>query len=150
MTPLDFTGWTGTAWCVPSAFAVVTGVTVAKAHEVAAFATGRALGNLEGMADGEILSMASRFGLQARPLDLEGWSPKPKRLRDFVTSAPAAWLVQPIVLTVCDKRRRITHMVASQYRMVCDNGSRRPVPAAGHSYAAAFVVQGWALSPAAK
>ena len=148
LTPLNFAGWEGTAWCVPSAFAAVTGVTVARAHEIAAFATSRAIGGIEGMDDVEQLSLASRFGVALRDIDCPSISPEPLRLRDFVRAMPAALQVQPLLLTVARKRDRSTHMVATQYRMVCDNHSKRPIPAPGHDYAAAYVVKGWLASPA--
>lgn len=145
---LNLDGWETTPWCVPSAFAAITGVSVAQAHSIAAFSTGRSIDQIEGMVEEEIHLLAHRFRIKLLPIPLENRFREPPRLRDFVPGGQTPLeRVIPCLITLADRKTQRWHMVAAHHGYLVDNWVKRPTPISTFPRTYRHVTQAWTTHP---
>lgn len=119
--------WEGrTAWCVPSAFAILTGCTLASAHSKFAFAEDVALADLKGVGIEYLIGALGAEGKRCTPVDLMARYPDHAygpTIQRYMAERPfGPERTSPLLLLLP------SHVVTAHMDWMADNWTKRPVP----------------------
>jgi hypothetical protein len=142
LSPLD-KSWERTAWCVPSAFAILTGCTLASAHSKFAFINQEAIEDVEGCWHQDLLIALMDAGKTCTPVDLHTRYPDMKygpTLRRYMRERPMGEeRMYPLLLRVPG------HVLCAQMDYMADNWTTRPVPVENFPKLGRNVHQAWVI-----
>lgn len=137
---LNLDGWERTAWCVPSAVAMLTGAPVGHMHVRAAFMQNKPLKDVEGVHLEEAVLLLREQGYKATPIDLAAKYPTPPTIEQFFKGRTAFEYCMPIMFATND------HMMTCHMGFAGDNWTKRPVPVAEFPKLRRKVVAAWIVS----
>ena len=139
---LNLYGWAGTAWCVPSAVAILTGAPVGHMHVRAAFITNQKLKDVKCVFCDDALLMLREQGYNAIPIDMSSRWPEPPTIEEFFAERTNYEKAMPIMFATDD------HMMTCHYGFAADNWTARPVPVADFPELRRKVKFAWVVSKA--
>lgn len=120
---LDFSGWNSTAWCVPSAISMITGIPVAFMHMRAAFHQELSLKKVKGIHDEEAILLLGEQGYRVQQIDLNSrYDGQPPTIQKFFTDRTPYEFCMPIYFTT------VNHAMACHMGYAGDNWTKKPVP----------------------
>lgn len=139
LKPLNLEGWNMTAWCVPSAIAMLTGAPVGHMHVRAAFIQNTALKDVKGVFTEEAVLLLREQGYKAIPIRLTERYNKPPTIRQFLNDRTAYEFSMPIMFSTPK------HMMVAHMGFAGDNWTKKPVainqfPKLGRLVESAWVV----------
>ena len=143
LTPLDSDTWGRTAWCGPSALAMLTGQTLGSAHSRFAFMQDKAVRDIKGVFIPEMLMALSDQGKMAEPINLMGRYPDHKygpSIKRFMKERPLGdERMYPLLISTHN------HLLCGQMDWLGDNWTKRPVPMAKFPKLNRNVDQAWII-----
>lgn len=126
---VDLSNWKTTAWCVPTALSVVTGVPIVHAHSRAAMFQNEKLKDVSGVELENMIMMFREQGYRLIPIDLPKRYPNntygPKLSR-FFKDMIGYEKVMPVVVHVTGTKDS-THVLATHMGWAMDNWTKKPV-----------------------
>lgn len=122
LKPLNLEGWNTTAWCVPSAVAMVTGASVLHMHSRAAFIKSCSMKKVDGLYDEEAILLLREQGYGVSHIDLPERYQKPPTIQRFLEERTPYEKAMPVMFTTVD------HIMCAQYGFAGDNWTKKPVP----------------------
>lgn len=137
---LNLDGWERTAWCVPSAIAMLTGAPVGHMHVRAAFMQNKPLKDVQGMFHAEAVLLLREQGYKAVPIDLAARYEKPPTIQRFFKERTPFEFCMPIMFSTGD------HMMTCHMGFAGDNWTKRPVPVTEFPKLRRTVVAAWIVS----
>lgn len=141
---LNLDGWEHTAWCVPSAVAMLTGALVGHMHVRAAFMQNKPRTKVDGMFLDEAVLLLHEQGYKATPIDLAARYSTAPTIRKFVAERTAFEFCMPIMFSTAD------HMMTCHMGFAGDNWTKRPVPVAQFPELNRKVIAAWVVSEKSK
>lgn len=137
---LNLDGWERTAWCVPSAIAMLTGAPVGHMHVRAAFMQNKSLTAVQGVFCEEAVLLLREQGYKATPIDLVArYSNAPTIQRFFKDRTPYEFCM-PIMFATAD------HMMTCHMGFAGDNWTKKPVPISLFPKLRRLVTNAWIVS----
>lgn len=121
-------GWgLNTAWCVPTALSMITGIPLAHAHSRAAFVQGKALKDVKGVDNESATFLFREQGYYLQKIDLEARFPTPVSISKFMKEGRTDFeKCIPMYLVI--KTNRGSHAICAHFDYVGDNRTMKPVP----------------------
>lgn len=123
LNALNLEGWNATAWCVPSAVSIITGIPVGFMHMRAAFHQSLSLNKVKGLFDEEAILLFGEQGYRLHQIDLNSrYDGKPPTIQRFLKDRTPYEFCMPIYFTTVD------HAMTCHMGYAADNWTKKPVP----------------------
>lgn len=119
---LNLDGWETTAWCAPSAVAMVTGASVIHMHSRAAFLRGTSLKEVKELYPAETILLLREQGYGVEWIDMPTRFEKAPTIRKFLNDRTSYEKVMPVMFATDG------HIMCAQYGFAGDNWTKKPVP----------------------
>ena len=137
---LNLDGWNETAWCVPSAVAMVTGASVLHMHSRAAFMQNKSMKDVKGVMLDEAVLLLRGQGYGISRIDLvERYVDTPPTIRRFLKDRTPYEKCMPVMFSTVD------HIMCAQYDFAGDNWTKKPVPIDEFPQLQRKVVDAWVV-----
>ena len=140
----NFKGWDSTAWCVPTAVAILTGAPVGHMHSRAAFIQNNPLEDVEGVWSEEAVLMLGEQGFNAKPVDLikryADKTPCGPTLERFMRERTREEYWTTMLVTINN------HMIAVHGDYAADNWTKRIVPFVNFPKPKRLVKEAWLVT----
>lgn len=125
LKPLDLKGWTHTAWCGPSAVAMITGQPVGHMHVRAAFIRQEKLVDIKGIYLEEAIFLLKEQGYKSTPIDMiKRYGTTAPTIKKFLNDRTNYEFMMPVMFATD------THLMTAHMGYAGDNWTQRPVPIA--------------------
>jgi len=126
LRPIDRNAYKGTAWCVPSAISMITGISLKESHTRAAVLRNIDIEDVSGMWNQEAVLMLYEQGYKAVPVDLASRyakkTPYGPTLKRFLEERTPMEYANMMYIAVHG------HALCAHMGYVGDNSTGRPVP----------------------
>lgn len=135
---IDNKGWEKqTAWCVPTAISLLTGIPLIHSHSRAAFIQNKNLNEVKGLFDEEAIFMLYEQGYKVEQIDLVGRYGKDTivPIKKFSKDRTSYEYCMPLMVSIVKKGAKEGHMLSMHYDFIADNTSNfRPIFKELHHY----------------
>jgi hypothetical protein len=122
---LDLKGWKHTAWCGPSAVAMITGQPVGHMHVRAAFLRQEKLTDVKAIYLQEAVLLLKEQGYRATPIDMVArYNDTAPTIKKFLADRTNYEFMMPIMFATHD------HLMTAHMGFAGDNWTGKPVPIA--------------------
>ena len=138
-------GWTKkTAWCVPTVVSFISGMPLIHSHSRAAFIQDKTLDDVSGVYASEAILLLREQGYRSKQISLmDEYSDAPK-LSKFMNDRTSYQKCMPMMIQV-EGKSDFCHMICSQYGMVADNWTMKPVAVDKFPHKNRFVTGAWVV-----
>lgn len=137
---LNLDGWEHTAWCVPSAIAMITGAPVGHMHSRAAMLRNEKLTKVSGVFLDEAILLIREQGYNATPIDMVSRYGIAPTIRKFFAGRTQYEFCMPIMFST------INHMMTCHMGYAGDNWTKKPVPIAEFPKLSRKVIAAWVVT----
>ena len=144
LTPINTKAYDGTAWCVPSAVSMLTGMSLKESHTRASVLQHIDIDDVRGMWDQEAILMLHEQGYSATPIDLvsryAAKTPCGPTLKRFLNERTPEEFANTLYVTVHG------HALCAHMGYVGDNSTGRPIlmnnfPKLGRLTKSAYIIR---------
>jgi hypothetical protein len=143
---IETRGWeTNTAWCVPTAISLLTGVPLIHSHSRAAFLQDKKLKEVKGVYASEALLLLREQGYKGEQIDLSSRYSSAPLLSVFLNDRTAYETCMPLMILIEDSNK-FCHAVTSHYGFAADNHTMKPVPISRFPHLKKYVTGAWIVS----
>lgn len=137
---LNLENWNKPAWCVPSAISMITGISVAKMHELAAKMQGKETEKVKGVFMEEAVLLLRNQGYKAIPIKLSDRYQTAPTIETFLEKRTPYEFCMPIMFAT------VNHMMCAHFGFAGDNWTKKPVPINQFPSTKRRVVAAWVIT----